>query len=86
MKTNAKSVGGPGTQISQPPALAIEAVEVDAHCIGSRWTAVDIDHLARIIAIIAMGQATHAARIIAELVPSEPAVERSGPTPSVGFQ
>jgi hypothetical protein len=75
MKTNAKSVGGPGTQTSQPPALAIEAVEVDAHCIGSRWTTVDIDRLARIIAIIAMGQATHAARIIAELLPSEPAVD-----------
>lgn len=61
--------------MSQPPALSIDTVEVDAHCTGSRWTAGDIDHLARIVAIIAMGQATHAARIIAELLPSEFALD-----------
>lgn len=37
-------------------ALAIEQVEVDEQCTGSRWTVVDIDRLARIIAIIAMWQ------------------------------
>jgi hypothetical protein len=72
---DAKSVGSPGERISQHHALAIETVEVDAYCTGSRWTAVDLDHLARIIAIIAMGQATHAARIIAELLPSQPALD-----------
>ncbi len=34
----------------------------------------DLDILARIIAIIAMGQSLHAAQIIAELLPAEPAV------------
>jgi hypothetical protein len=73
-KTNAERAGSPRAQAPEQPALAIEAVEVDAHCTGSRWTAVDIDHLARIIAIIAMGQATHAARIIGDLLPSQPAL------------
>jgi hypothetical protein len=36
--------------------LTIGAVLVDAHCIGSRWTADDLDLLVRIVAIIAMGQ------------------------------
>ncbi len=44
------------------------------HCTGSRWTADDLNALARIIAIIAMGQAVHAAQIIAELLPAEPAI------------
>lgn len=56
-------------------ALTIATVEVDEHCTGSRWASVDMDHLARIIAIIAMGQAVHAAIIIAELLPSEPALD-----------
>jgi hypothetical protein len=57
------------------PALEIEAVDVDEHCTGSRWLAADPDRLAHIIAIIAMGQAAHAARIISELLPSEPAID-----------
>jgi hypothetical protein len=73
--TKARSAkSAPKPKGPQPPALIIEPVEVDADCVGSRWTAADIDHLARIIAIIAMGQAAHAARIIAELLPSEPAI------------
>jgi hypothetical protein len=44
-KTNAERAGSPRAQAPEQPALAIEAVEVDAHCTGSRWTAVDIDHL-----------------------------------------
>ena len=48
---------------------------MDEHCTGSRWSGSDMDHLARIIAIIAMGQAAHAARIIAELLPSEPKID-----------
>lgn len=55
-------------------ALLIETVDVDVHCIGSRWTAADVGLLARIIAIIAMGQAAHVARIIAELLPHRPAI------------
>lgn len=60
---------------AQAPALTIEVVEIDANCTGSRWTAADVEHLARIIAIIAMGQAAHAARIITESLPSEPAID-----------
>ena len=42
--------------------------------IGDRWEAKDESRLARLIAIIAMGQAAHAAKIIAELRPADPAV------------
>lgn len=55
------------------PILAIEAVTINANCICTRWTVGNLDHLARVIAVIAMGQATHAAHIIAELLPAEPA-------------
>jgi hypothetical protein len=54
--------------------LEIQVTEINEHCTGSRWTASDLDQLARVIAIIAMGQAVHAALIIAELQPSEPAI------------
>jgi hypothetical protein len=62
-----------------PPgaALAVERVVVDANCTGSRWAAADLDLLARIIAIIAMGQAVHAARIINALAPSGPAINKA---------
>lgn len=36
--------------------LAITKVPIDDHCIGSRWEATDLDLLARLVAIIAMGQ------------------------------
>ena len=54
--------------------LTIEEVDINEHCTGSRWTAGDLELLARIIAIIAMGQSAHAAQIIAELLPAEPAI------------
>ena len=66
---------GAKTKGDRLPALSIDAVGINEHCTGSRWAAADADHLARIIAIVAMGQAAHAARIIAELLPSEPAVD-----------
>lgn len=72
-----RSGGASETRLSRRPALAIETVHINQHCTGSRWTVADIDHLARIIAIVAMGQATHAARIIAELLPSEPAIDQA---------
>ena len=55
--------------------LAIEKVDINEHWTGRRWTADDLDFLARIIAIIAMGQAAHAAQIIAELLPAQPAID-----------
>ena len=57
------------------PPLTIEVAEVDENCAISRWTAADLDHLARIIAIVAMGQSAHAARIISELLPAKPAFD-----------
>ena len=60
---------------AQGAALVIEQVAVDASCTGNRWTSDNLDLLARIIAIIAMGQAAHAARIINGLLPAEPALD-----------
>jgi hypothetical protein len=65
------------TVAAAKPLLTIEDVAVDNHCNGSRWTAPDIDLLARIVAIIAMGQAAHAAHIIAELKPNAPAIDHA---------
>jgi hypothetical protein len=53
--------------------LLTEAVPIDDHCVGDRWSAQDETHLARLIAIIAMGQAAHAAHILRELLPAAPA-------------
>lgn len=55
--------------------LGIAEVDINEHCLGRRWTVANLDVLARIIAIIAMGQAAHAAQIIAELLPAEPAID-----------
>ena len=55
------------------PALSTKAVPIDAHCTGDHWTAQDEKRLARLIALIAMGQATQAAHIIRELAPAAPA-------------
>jgi hypothetical protein len=56
------------------PALTTETVDIDEHCIGDRWQAKDEDRLAELVGIIAMGQAAHAAKIIAELRPANPAI------------
>ncbi|MRG73924.1 hypothetical protein GH722_19370 [Alphaproteobacteria bacterium HT1-32] len=55
-------------------ALNIEACKVNEHCVGLRWEVSDADYLARIISVIAMGQAVHAAQIIADLSPAAPAI------------
>jgi hypothetical protein len=54
-------------------ALSIETVAIDADCVGDRWAVENADRLARIVAIIAMGQATHAANIIQQLQSATPA-------------
>lgn len=54
-------------------ALRIVDVPIDEHCIGGRWTTEDIDQLAKLIGIIAMGQAKHAAQIVKKLSPAAPA-------------
>jgi hypothetical protein len=55
-------------------ALLIDAVSVDSNSIGSRWTVQDLDRLARLIALIAMGQALHAAKIIEGLSSASSAI------------
>jgi hypothetical protein len=54
-------------------ALSTESCSIDAFCMDDRWTANDEKHLSRLIALIAMGQATQAAHIIRELAPATPA-------------
>lgn len=61
------------TSAKQLP-LKIEPCKAGKHCVGLRWEVSDADSLARIIAIIAMGQAVHAARIIIDLSPVAPAI------------
>jgi hypothetical protein len=70
--TIAKSKGVRAKVTSSLP-LATKTVAIDADCTGDRWTAQDEDQLAKLIAIIAMGQATEAAHILTELLPAAPA-------------
>jgi hypothetical protein len=58
---------------STPQPLLITGVPIDAHCTGNRWFAQDEEQLARLIAIIAMGQAAFAAHLLSELLPAKPA-------------
>lgn len=59
-------VGGLNAIVSQP-------VAVDANVSGLTWTVGDLGALARLIAIVLLGQSQHAARIIAALEPEGPA-------------
>lgn len=80
--------------------LLTEAVPIDDHCIGDRWFAQNETQLARLTAIIAMGQAAYAAHILKELLPATPAftcddlcreakirltVQEDGKTPRTGY-
>jgi hypothetical protein len=55
-------------------AILSESVDVDDDVAGFLWSVSDLDELAKLIAIIALGQAEHAARIIRELEPHGPAL------------
>src|SRR5262245_53629455 len=61
---------------TEPPqhALRTGAVPVDGNSVGNRWIVQDFDRLAGLIALIAMGQALHAAKVIRDLTPAEPAM------------
>jgi hypothetical protein len=54
--------------------LATERVPIDADCTGERWTTSDVPTLARLIAIIAMGQAQYAGHILTTLAPAKPKI------------
>lgn len=60
-------------EITSELPLTTNACVIDADSTGERWQVADDDKLARLIAIIAMGQAAQASHILAELVPAEPA-------------
>lgn len=61
----------PSATASSP--LYTQPVSIDAQCVGDRWSAHDGTSLAKLIAIIAMGQAAYAAYILRELLPAAPA-------------
>jgi len=52
--------------------LCIASVPIDDHCIGDRWSSRDEAQLAALIALVAMGQASDAARILRALLPAAP--------------
>lgn len=54
-------------------ALDITDFPIDDDCIGSKWKVKNEEQLARLIAIVVMGQAAQAAHIIDELLPATPA-------------
>lgn len=54
-------------------ALKILNRAIDDDCVGLKWTVENEIHLAKLIAIIVMGQAAQAASIINQLVPAKPA-------------
>jgi hypothetical protein len=54
--------------------LGIQAVAIDADCVGERWETLNQDQLARLIVMIIMGQAAYAGHIIRTLAPAEPLV------------
>jgi hypothetical protein len=61
------------TQENGLSALEITNFPVDDDCVGSKWVVENNDQLAKLIAIVVMGQAAQAAYIIDELIPAAPA-------------
>jgi len=59
--------------VSAQQPLLTQPVPIDENCSGHRWSAQDEAQLAKLIAIIAMGQASYAAYILKELLPAAPA-------------
>jgi len=54
--------------------LISETVPIDGDCTGLRWRATNSSTLARLIAMMAMGQAAYAAHILATLSPAGPKI------------
>lgn len=67
------SSAAPTAGLGVPHPLVTEAVPIDGICVGDRWSATDVEQLARLIAVIAMGQAAYAAYVLRELLPATPA-------------
>lgn len=64
----------PRPKTSTPHPLLTEAVPIDDHCSGDRWAAQNEALLAKLVAIVAMGQAGHAANILKTLLPAPPSI------------
>ena len=54
-------------------AIQSKIVPVDQHVLGHEWSVADLNELASLIAIVLLGQAEHAAEVIATLEPGLPA-------------
>lgn len=50
------------------------SVDVDSDVAGLEWTVSDFQELAKLVAVVAVGQAAHAARILDQLEPNKPAI------------
>lgn len=63
------------SQTSQGQWASVSAAvcHAGADCIGERWIVSNLEQLARLIAIIAMGQVSQASHIVTKLVPAAPA-------------
>lgn len=56
-----------------PKPLVTKPIPIDDHCVGERWSTHEEDQLSRLIAIIAIGQASQAAHVLKNLLPASPA-------------
>ena len=55
--------------------IVFETIEHLPTCIGSRWTIIDEDRLAAIVAWVAMGRSRHALKVIHEQQATDPSVQ-----------
>jgi hypothetical protein len=100
VSTKSKAPKVSASKVKANVALLTQAVPIDGACTGDRWTPEDESHLARLIAIIAMGQAAYTIHILRELLPASPAftdddlqqeairhltVQEDGKTPQTGY-
>lgn len=63
--------------ILEDSLIKSKSVVVDVDVSGQRWEVTDFQELACLVAVITLGQATHAARIISKLEPNAPAFVHS---------
>lgn len=68
------SINPTATASAGGTVLISETVPIDGDCTGVRWRATDTSTLARLIAMMAMGQAAYAAHILATLSPAGPKI------------
>lgn len=68
MPTPSGKNSSPATLLS----LKLSSVSVFDYCVGQKWQVSDEAHLARLVAIVLMGQARHAAEIIHKMTAATP--------------